>query len=639
MAGFDDLGIYFADNLGTNETNDEFNAENVHGVKRKFKEFLKEFHEGNYIYKYRDELKNHVNIGQFWIEISLEDLSSFDEDLCNRVKRNPTEYLHVFEEAAKEVAYEITRPRSDILIDEIQVMLDSNAHTISLRQLKSDFISKLVKIPGLIISASNVRAKATKISLQCRGCNEIVNNLELKPGLEGFLLPRKCNSDQTGRTLKCPVDPFYIMPDKCKCIDYQLIKLQETPEAVPQGEMPRHLQVYLDRYLCEKVVPGNRVTIIGIYSVKKISAPSKGDRSESAANIGIRAPYLRVIGVKLESENGGRNGSIPYTAEEEILFKNLARSPDIFERITKSVAPSIYGYDDMKKAVTCLLFSGSRKRLPDGLTRRGDINVLFLGDPGTAKSQLLKFAEKVAPIGVYTSGKGSSAAGLTASVIRDPASKNFVIEGGAMIIADGGLVCIDEFDKMKEDDRVAIHEALEQQTISIAKAGITTTLNSRCAVLAAANSVFGRWDDTKAENNIDFMPTILSRFDMIFIVKDEHNEKRDMTLAKHVLNLHANAQKTIEETPEGELSLNLLKKYISYCRSTCGPRLDSEAAAMLKKAYVEMRNGTGEDCKKLSIPLTVRQLEALIRISESLAKIELQAFATKKPYVYLDRRH
>ena len=170
---------------------------------------------------------------------------------------------------------------------------------------------------------------------------------------------------------------------------------------------------------------------------------------------------------------------------------------------------------------------------------------------------------------------------------------------------------------------------MEQQTISIAKAGITTTLNSRCAVLAAANSVFGRWDDTKAEHNIDFMPTILSRFDMIFIVKDEHNEKRDMILAKHVLNVHANAQRTVEETPEGELSLSLLKKYISYCRATCGPRLDVEAANMLKKAYVEMRNGTGEDCKKLAIPITVRQLEAIIRMSESLAKMELKPFATK----------
>merc|ERR1712226_1554252 len=225
-------------------------------------------------------------------------------------------------------------------------------------------------------------------------------------------------------------------------------------------------------------------------------------------------------------------------------FRRLASQPGVYETVAKSITPSIFGSEDIKKAIACLLFGGSRKVLPDGLTRRGDINVLLLGDPGTAKSQLLKFVERVSPVAVYTSGKGSSAAGLTASVMRDPSSRNFVVEAGAMVLADGGVVCIDEFDKMREDDRVAIHEAMEQQTISIAKAGITTTLNTRCSVLAAANSVFGRWDDTKGEDNIDFMPTILSRFDMIFIVKDEHDETRDMTLAKHVMNVHLNALQT-----------------------------------------------------------------------------------------------
>lgn len=271
--------------------------------------------------------------------------------------------------------------------------------------------------------------------------------------------------------------------------------------------------------------------------------------------------------------------------------------------------------------------------MPDGLTRRGDINILLLGDPGTAKSQLLKFVERVSPIAVYTSGKGSSAAGLTASVIRDPSSRNFVMEGGAMVLADGGVVCIDEFDKMREDDRVAIHEAMEQQTISIAKAGITTTLNSRCSVLAAANSIFGRWDETKGEENIDFMPTILSRFDMIFIVKDEHNEARDQTIAKHIMNVHMNAGQTAEDNTDGEIPLALMKKFINYCRLHCGPRLSEAAGEKLRNRYVLMRSGTREHEieteKRLSIPITVRQLEAIIRISESLAKMQLQPFATE----------
>jgi DNA replication licensing factor MCM5 len=208
-----------------------------------------------------------------------------------------------------------------------------------------------------------------------------------------------------------------------------------------------------------------------------------------------------------------------------------------------------------------------------------------------------------------------------------------MIEGGAMVLADGGVVCIDEFDKMREEDRVAIHEAMEQQTISIAKAGITTTLNSRCSVLAAANSIFGRWDDLKGEENIDFMPTILSRFDMIFIVKDEHNEAKDATLAKHVMNVHMNANLAAGSNPaaDGEISLEFLKKYISYCRNKCGPRLSEQASEKLKSQYVLMRSGTmaheRETGKRVSIPITVRQLEAVIRISESLAKMRLQPFA------------
>lgn len=299
------------------------------------------------------------------------------------------------------------------------------------------------------------------------------------------------------------------------------------------------------------------------------------------------------------------------------------------------MAPSIYGSTDIKKTISCLLFSGSRKRLPDGLTRRGDINVLLLGDPGTAKSQLLKFVEKVAPIGVYTSGKGSSAAGLTASVIRDPTSRNFIMEGGAMVLADGGVVCIDEFDKMREDDRVAIHEAMEQQTISIAKAGITTTLNSRCSVLAAANSVYGRWDENKGDENIDFMPTILSRFDAIFIVKDEHDAKRDMTLAKHVIQVHVQAvESAVEEPREGELSLDFLKRYIAFCRARCGPRLSAAAGQKLVNHYVQLRNPVAQHDsgprQKSAIPLTVRQLEAVVRLSEALAKMELAPFATER---------
>ncbi|XP_058952696.1 DNA replication licensing factor mcm5-A-like [Pocillopora verrucosa] len=629
MSGFDERPVYFSDAFGSEEQADEREVNRI-SAKKRFREFIREFHEGTFSYAYRDQLKRHYNLGQFYLEVDLQDLTSFDEQLADKLTKSPAEFLPLFEDAAKEMADEVTKPRplGEEEVQDIQITLKSEANPMSVRELRSEQMAKLVKIPGIIISASAIRAKATNITIQCRSCRNTISNIPLKPGLEGYAMPRKCPSDQAGRP-PCPLDPFFIMPDKCKCVDFQVLKLQESPDAVPNGEMPRHMQLYCDRYLTEKVVPGNRVTVMGIYSIKKVA--QKADKDRDGVGVGIRKPYLRVVGIQVDTEGPGRSSGAPLNPLEEEEFNRFASRTDAYETIAKSIAPFIYGSEDVKKSIACLLFGGSRKRLPDGLTRRGDINVLLLGDPGTAKSQLLKFVEKVSPIGVYTSGKGSSAAGLTASVMRDPVSRNFIMEGGAMVLADGGVVCIDEFDKMREDDRVAIHEAMEQQTISIAKAGITTTLNSRCSVLAAANSVFGRWDETKGEENIDFMPTILSRFDMIYIVKDEHEQNKDMRLAKHVMQVHLNAAQT-GQAQEGELSLNFIKKYIGYCRNKCGPRLSEEAAQMLKNRYVLMRSGARDyekDAeKKINIPITVRQLEAIIRISESLAKMRLQPFAT-----------
>uniref|UniRef100_U5ELZ4 DNA replication licensing factor MCM5 n=1 Tax=Corethrella appendiculata TaxID=1370023 RepID=U5ELZ4_9DIPT len=633
MEGFDDVGIFFSDNFGDNNEQQNDNQINLQQLKKKYREFIRTFCETNFAYKYRDTLKRNYLLGRYYLEVEIEDLSGFDEVLADRLYKQPTEHIQIFEEAAKEIADEITAPRpDDEEVHDIQILLTSGANSTNIRDLKSECVSRLVKVAGIIISASGIKAKAKKIAIQCRACSNVISNININPGLEGYSMPRKCTTEQAGRP-KCPLDPFFIMPDKCVCVDFQVLKLQELPDFIPQGEIPRHMQLFCDRSLCERVVPGNRVLIHGIYSIRKIGKPSKADGREKAI-IGVRAPYMRVVGITVDTEGVGaisRFNSI--SNEEENEFRKLAATPNIYDKLSDSLAPSIFGSNDIKKAITCLLFGGSRKRMPDGLTRRGDINILLLGDPGTAKSQLLKFVEKVAPIGVYTSGKGSSAAGLTASVMRDPATRNFVMEGGAMVLADGGVVCIDEFDKMKEDDRVAIHEAMEQQTISLAKAGITTTLNSRCSVLAAANSIFGRWDDTKGEENIDFMPTILSRFDMIFIVKDVHDQNRDITMARHVMNVHLHANKDTNEVSEGEVSLATFKKYIHYCRTHCGPRLSEEAADKLKSRYVLMRSGAGAQekasDKRLTIPITVRQLEAIIRISESLAKMQLQPFATE----------
>jgi DNA replication licensing factor MCM5 len=285
-----------------------------------------------------------------------------------------------------------------------------------------------------------------------------------------------------------------------------------------------------------KVSPGNRVYITGIYTVNEnMNMKVKQNTSISDYN---NKPYIKVIGIQPENIKSGKT-IYNFTPEDEQTYLNMSKDPKIYDKISKSIASSIYGNEDIKKAIACLLFSGCRKKIQEGVYLRGDIHVLLLGDPSTGKSQFLKFAERVAPISVYTSGKGSSAAGLTASIIKDPSSGEFQLEGGAMVLSDGGIVCIDEFDKMRIQDRVAIHEAMEQQTISIAKAGITATLNSRTSVLAAANPVSGRLEDFKAtQDQIDFQTTILSRFDCIFLVKDVINKEKDGKMARHVIDLH-----------------------------------------------------------------------------------------------------
>ena len=358
-------------------------------------------------------------------------------------------------------------------------------------------------IPGIVIASSKVKAKATMVVAQCKGCHA-TKQIPVRAGFAGANLPRKCEEPRQPGEAACPIDPYAIMPEKCKYVDRQTWKLQESPEMVPTGEMPRSIMLSVDRHLVDRAIPGNRVTVTGIMNI--MANAGKG----GPGGVAIRTPYLQVLGIRhgFDALDSSGHSLDSFTAAEEEEFRELSRQDDIFERVCLSIAPSIYGSDEVKKAVACLLFGGARKQLPDGARLRGDINVLLLGDPSVAKSQFLKFVEKAAPIAVYTSGKGSSAAGLTATVTQDTQSREFYLEGGAR--CSMAASCIDEFDKMREQDRVAIHEAMEQQTISVAKAGITTVLNSRTSVLAAANPYLGRYDAEKnAAEQVD-LSTILS---------------------------------------------------------------------------------------------------------------------------------
>ncbi|KAJ6785114.1 hypothetical protein PWT90_08109 [Aphanocladium album] len=598
-------------------------------IQTQLETFILDFRlDNNFVY--RDQLRENALLQKYYCDININDLISFNEELAHKLASEPAEIIPLFENALKKCSHRILFPHDrDIKLPNHQLLLHSDADDVSIRNLDSMTIARLVRVPGIVIGASVMSSKATELHLQCRNCQH-QQSIPVLGGFTGVALPRQCSRKRVPNdpTPKCPLDPYFVMHEKSTFVDQQVIKLQEAPDQVPVGELPRHVLISADRYLTNRVVPGSRCTVMGIFSIYQNKASKN---SSTGGAVAIRTPYLRAVGIQTESDQ--LKGYTSYSEEEEQEFLEMSRRPDLYNVMAECIAPSIYGNKDIKKAILCLLLGGSKKLLPDGAKLRGDINVLLLGDPGTAKSQLLKFVEKAAPISIYTSGKGSSAAGLTASVQRDQSTREFYLEGGAMVLADGGVVCIDEFDKMRDEDRVAIHEAMEQQTISIAKAGITTILNARTSVLAAANPIFGRYDDMKTPGeNIDFQTTILSRFDMIFIVKDDHSREKDINIAKHVMGIHMD-NRGVEEVAESEIPVDKMKKYLSYCRSRCAPRLSPEAAEKLSSHFVSIRRQVHaaeiEANTRSSIPITVRQLEAIVRITESLAKLTLSPIATE----------
>nr|XP_043621263.1 DNA replication licensing factor MCM5 [Erigeron canadensis] len=631
MSGWDEGAVFYSDQAQFPHGGSEAEqAASRHTVLVKLKEFIRNFARQNEpnVFPYRESLIENPK----FLLVNLSDLLSYDkdQDLRDLLRKNPSDYLPLFETAAAEVNASLkSRVAGDAgkleepQIGEVQILLTSDEDPVSMRSLGAQYISKLVKISGITIAASRTKAKATYVHLICKNCKE-TKVVPCRPGLGGAIVPRSCpHVPQAGET-PCPIDPWLVVPDKSKYVDQQTLKLQENPEDVPTGELPRNMLLSVDRHLVQTIVPGTRLTIMGIYSIFQAAKSSTSHKGAVA----VRQPYIRVVGI--EETNEATRGPASFSTEEIEEFKKFASEGNVYENICSKVAPSIFGHENVKKAVACLLFGGSRKTLPDGVKLRGDINVLLLGDPSTAKSQFLKFVEKTAPVAVYTSGKGSSAAGLTASVIRDNSTREFYLEGGAMVLADGGVVCIDEFDKMRPEDRVAIHEAMEQQTISIAKAGITTVLNSRTSVLAAANPPSGRYDDLKtAQDNIDLQTTILSRFDLIFIVKDVRMFSQDKIIASHIISLHAsaNAATDVRDVKED----NWLKRYIQYCRTMSQPRLSDSAAKTLQESYVkirqDMRRQANETGESTAVPITVRQLEAIVRLSESLAKMRLSNVA------------
>jgi replicative DNA helicase Mcm len=486
-----------------------------------------------------------------------------------------------------------------------------------IRELNSEYIGKLVALEGIVTRVSRVEARIVKA---------FYRHVDSETGeLHEFFYPKE---GEMGERLERP--PYCLncqrpvrlelVPEKSKFIDWQKIVVQEKPEEIPPGQMPRSVEVILTGDLIDVARPGDRVIVTGVLRVAPIASLQKPVGLKPLFSFYVDANHVDVQQKILEE--------IEITREDEEKIKELARDPWIREKIIASIAPGIYGHWDVKEAIALLLFGGVPKVMEDGTRIRGDIHVLLVGDPGTAKSQLLQYTSRIAPRGLYTSGKGSTAAGLTATVLREKTTGEYYLEAGALVIADGGVACIDEIDKMREEDRSAIHEALEQQTVSIAKAGIVARLNARASVLAAGNPKFGRYDLTQpVSKNIDLPPTILSRFDLIFVIQDIPNKERDRLLAKHILEVHSDIEKA-----RPHIDPQLLKKYVSYARRYIRPQLTPEAKKLLEDFYVSMRMASlpTEVGKPTAIAITPRQLEALIRLTEAHAKMALKQKATEE---------
>ncbi|PFH32841.1 putative DNA replication licensing factor MCM5 [Besnoitia besnoiti] len=530
-------------------------------------------------------------------------------------------------------------------------LMDTSATHTPIRHLLSRQQEQFVVTTGIIISSRPPASRLQTVTIQCRYCNHKMI-ISLPEWREQLQLPRFCLYSQQRASVastagpasvlggaandladlgcKNKPDPYFIVTNECTFVDVQSLKLQELPEDVPTGDMPRHLLLNCTRLLTDRAFPGDRLIIHGVLTTNLTAPGIKQTTGREAEQ--PHSSYLHVLGLQKVSFLSLARTRMSFTlTEQRDLFYKLAQSQNILDKIARSIAPALYGMEEVKRACACLLFGGTQKIVADGSRLRGDINVLLLGDPGVAKSQVLKFVDKIAPVSVYTSGKGSSAAGLTAAVLRDR-SGVFTLEGGCMCLADGGVVCVDEFDKMDERDVVAMHEAMEQQTISISKAGINTVLNSRCAVLAAANPSFGSFDDTQdSSEQHEFKATILSRFDLIFLLRDKEDYARDAALSTHILKLHA--QKDVR-TGEDEdvIPFEVLKNYIQFAKSLPPPLLGADARDALKNFYVQTRQDVRDDkrSKTRKIPITLRQLESLVRISESFAKMELSPVASSK---------
>jgi len=547
--------------------------------------------------KYRERISQLAVSGKSSLIVDFIDLLTFDQSLANALLERPIEYLKYADNAAQT---QLEIEASDYAEKQrVTVRIVKLLEATPIRRLGAAHIGKLVMVEGIVVRSTSVRPMVMRAAFKCKGCENITYVDQTGPFLKA---PFACANPSCRRK-----GPFEFMQEESTFIDSQDIRLQERPEDLPPGQLPRTLHVKLvGSEIVDVARPGDHVSIVGTVRAAAPSLPKAGKLRTFVLH--LDANSVEVLGKEPETA--------PPSPEEEKQILELAKDPWIHRKIIASIAPSIYGYEHIKEAIMYLLFGGVPKFLPD-INVRGELNVLMIGDPGTAKSQLLQYVARLAPRGLYTSGRGTTAAGLTAAVIREKGG-GMSLEAGALVLADKGIACIDEIDKMRPEDRVAIHEAMEQHTVSVAKGGIVATLNARTAILAAANPALGRYEPHRTiAENISLPVTILSRFDLIFVLRDVPNKEVDSKMSEHILEIH---RKGLSPT-EPPIPPDLLRKYISYAKSI-KPTLTTEALQRLKDFYLAMRSVSETEGSPIAI--TARQLESLIRIAEARARAALR---------------
>jgi len=565
------------------------------------KEFLKQHKDKQGSFNYVEQIDQMMPKSARFIVVDYNDLVLHPQ-IESKFNENPDEILSAFARAIKEILQERFPQYATKIKEDIRARIVNYPVQRSLRQINAEIINKMTSVSGMVVRSSEVKPLAKEITYKCSNDHEFHITLE-----KGMTVPPlyRCGVDP-----KCTSKDFTIQPDKSRFIDFQIARLQELPEDLPPGQLPHYVDVTIKQDLVDNARPGDRIILTGIVRIEQ--EYFVGARSTSGLY------RLRIDGNNIEflggrgSKTSRKTEREDISPEEEKIIKSLSGNPDIYNRLVDSFAPHIQGHTLIKEAILLLIAGSTQRLLQDGTKIRGDINIFLVGDPGTAKSEMLKFCARIAPRGLYTSGRGSTAAGLTAAVVRDK-SGIMMLEAGAVVLGDQGLVCIDEFDKMKPEDRSALHEVMEQQSASIAKGGIVATLNARTSILAAANPMYGKYDPFKnITENVNLPIPLLTRFDLIFVVRDIPSKEKDSRIAKHIINLY---------TPSGNdtrslIDSDILTKYLAYSKRI-NPTLTKEAEDKILAYYMKMRNVESEEM----ITVTPRQLEGLIRLATARARL------------------